>query len=183
MSLESNEVENLRVHSDQATLFEQHGRAIFAYLRLHLSSPQDAEDLLLEIFLAALENDNLSTLAPGKQLAWLRRVAHNKLLNTYRRINKRPHIPLDAVVETALVEENPEHHILRQEERQQLQKYLQKLSTLQQQVLQLRYGDGLSCAEIALLLSKREEAVRKMLSRSILLLRQIYQQAEGEYSC
>ncbi len=183
MSIESNEVESLRVHSDQATLFEQHGRAIFAYLRLHLPSPQDAEDLLLEIFLAALENDNLSTLAPEKQLAWLKRVAHNKLLNTYRHINKRSLVPLDSIIETALVEENPEHHILRQEERQQLQKYLQKLSTLQQHILQLRYGDGLSCPEIALLLNKREEAVRKTLSRSILFLRQIYQQAEGEHSC
>lgn len=38
---------------------------------------------------------------------------------------------------------------------------------LQQQVLRLRYGDGLRCAEIVVLLNKREDAVRKMLSRCI----------------
>jgi RNA polymerase sigma-70 factor, ECF subfamily len=182
MSLEPNEMEDLRVYDDQAQLFEQHGRAIFAYLRLHLANLQDAEDLLLETFLAALESDNLSTFEPGRQLAWLKRVAHNKLLNNYRRSNRQAHISLDALVDSVLVEENLERHILRQEERQQLHKHLQKLSLLQRQALQMRYGDGLRCSEIALLLNKSEEAIRKILSRGILFLRNAYQQAEGERS-
>jgi RNA polymerase sigma-70 factor, ECF subfamily len=63
---------------------------------------------------------------------------------------------------------------------------LQRLPPVQQHILQLRYGDGLRCAEIALLLDKREEAVRKLLSRCTLALRQVYQlnrQTEGESSC
>ncbi len=81
--------------------------AIFGYLRFHVLSLEDAEDLLLEVFLAALEHDSLSGLSPGEQLAWLRRV----------------------------------------------------------------------------LLNKREGAVRKLLSRTILFLRQTYQQIEGESTC
>jgi RNA polymerase sigma factor (sigma-70 family) len=183
MSLESNEVDSLSVNTNQATLFEQHGRAIFAYLRLHLVSVQDAEDLLLDIFLAALENDNLAHLEDGKQLAWLKRVAHNKLLNTYRRMSKRSHVSLDTIVENMLADDDPEQRLLRQEQQQQLHMHLHKLSTLQQQILQLRYGDGLRCPEIALLLGKSEEAVRKTLSHSILFLRQTYQQTEGDSSC
>jgi len=82
--------------------------------------------------------------------------------------------------------DGPEQQALRQEERSQLRAALQKLPPVQQHILQLRYGDGLRCAEIALLLDKREEAVRKLLSRSILALRQVYQlnrQTEGESSC
>jgi RNA polymerase sigma-70 factor (ECF subfamily) len=186
MSLEPNEVDNVARDTDQTMLYERYGQAIFGYLRPHAHSLEDAEDLLLEVFLAALEHDNLSALPPGGQLAWLRRVAHNKLLNLYRQANRHPRVALDSVGDTLLEADGPEQQALRQEERSQVRAALQKLPPLRQHILQLRYGDGLRCAEIALLLDKREEAVRKLLSRSILALRQIYQlnqQTEGESSC
>ena len=182
MSLEPNEVDNIPRDLGQAMLYERYGQAIFGYLRLHAHSLEDAEDLLLEVFLAALERDNLATLPPGEQLAWLRRVAHNRL-NVYRQARRHPHVALDSIAETVLEADNPEQSTLRQEERSQLRAVLQRLPSLQQRILQLRYGDGLRCADIALLLNKREEAVRKLLSRSILALRQVYQQSEGESSC
>jgi RNA polymerase sigma factor (sigma-70 family) len=183
MSLEPDEVERIQDNHRQTVLYESYGQAIFGYLRLHTQSLEDAEDLLLDVFLAALEHTNLAALPPEKQLAWLRRVAHNKLLNVYRRASRFPHIALDAIVDTILEEDNPEQLTLQQEERKQLQAALQKLPTLQQYILQLRYGDGLRCPEIAVLLNKREGAVRKLLSRSILFLRQVYQQTEGENRC
>jgi RNA polymerase sigma-70 factor (ECF subfamily) len=186
MSLEPNEVDNGSRDTGQTMLYERYGQALFGYLRLHAHSLEDAEDLLLEVFLAALERDNLSALPPGGQPAWLRRVAHNKLLNLYRQTSRHPHVVLDSVVDTLLETDGPEQQALRQEEHSQVRAALQKLPPLQQHILQLRYGDGLRCAEIALLLDKREEAVRKLLSRSILALRQVYQlnrQTEGESSC
>lgn len=180
MPLEPKEVESLEVDESQTALYERFGPSIFGYLRSHIRSLEDAEDLLLEVFVAALEHDNLSALAPDEQLSWLRRVAHNKLLNVYRRGSRHPQVALDLIVEEIFEEEGPEQHTLRQEERRQLQAAIQKLPLLQQQILRLRYTDGLRCPEIAILLNKREGAVRKLLSRSILFLRQIYQQTEGE---
>ena len=183
MSLESSETDSLQGNQSQTALYERYGQIIFGYLRLHAPSSQDAEDLLLEVFLAALEHDNLATLSPGEQLAWLRRVAHNKLLNVYRRVRRSPQVALDSIMETVLEEDGPEQLTLRQEEMKQLRASIQKLPVLQQQILQLRYGDGLRCPEIAVLLNKREGAVRKLLSRSILFLRKVYQQIEGEIPC
>src|SRR5579859_291818 len=113
----------------------------------------------------------------------LRRVAHNKLANVYRKASRNPQVALDGLTETILEAENPEQLALAQEERRQLLEYVQKLPTLQQHILQLRYGDGLRCPEIALLLNKSEGAVRKHLSRTILYLRQMYRQSEGESTC
>lgn len=183
MSLESEKAESVHGNHSQTALYETYGQAIFGYLRLHVRSLEDAEDLLLDVFLAALEHDNLAALSPDEQLAWLRRVAHNKLLNGYRKASRSPQVALDAVVETILEEEGPEQLTLQYEEQEQLRAAIQKLPSLQQQILQLRYGDGLRCSEIALLLNKREGAVRKILSRSIIFLRQIYQQIEGERTC
>lgn len=183
MSLESESAYSLRLHDDQTSLYESHGPAIFGYLRLHMRSLEDTEDLLLEVFLAALEHDNLATMVPGAQLAWLRRVAHNKLANVHRQAIRHPQIAIDSLAETIFAEKGPEQLLLQKEERKQLQTTISKLPILQQQMLQLRYSDGLSCPEIALLLNKREGAVRKILSRSIIFLRQMYLQTEGENLC
>jgi RNA polymerase sigma-70 factor (ECF subfamily) len=183
MPLEPKEVDNSPGHYGLTALYESHGPAIFGYLRLHMRSLEDAEDLLLEVFLAALEHDDIAALSPGEQLAWLRRVAHNKLLNVYRRASRNPQVALDSIMEPILEEEDPEQLALRQEERSQLRASIQHLPALQQYILQLRYGDGLRCSEIALLLNKREGTVRKLLSRSILFLRQVYHQTEGGSTC
>src|SRR5260370_17137665 len=59
---------------------------IFTYLSQQVPNEQDAEDLLLEVYLAALKNDSLSTMSAPSQLAWLRRVARNKVIDRYRHI-------------------------------------------------------------------------------------------------
>ena len=73
----------------------------------------------------------------------------------------------------------PEGLAIRREELERLYKAVEKLPLLQQQVLQLRYEDGLRFADIAILLDKREEAVRKLYSRTLARLRTIYEQQEG----
>ena len=160
------------------TLYERHAAIILAYVRSRTASWQDAEDLTLEVFLTALEHDNLSWLTDKQQLVWLWRVAHNKLIDSYRRPGQPPAVSLEQVVENASHDETlmPEQLVLRREELERLYKAIGKLPPQQQQVLQLRYGEGLRFAEIAVLLNKREATVRKICSRSLVLLRRIYEQ-------
>jgi RNA polymerase sigma factor (sigma-70 family) len=162
-------------HLDDApgtALYQRHAAAIFAYLRLHAPSWEDAEDLLLEVFLAALESERLQSLPEEKHLAWLRQVAHHKLVDHLRRTNRRASVPLEGLAEVVEDEAlTPEQATVRQEEHQQVRAAVQRLPTLYQQVLRLRFGDGLRCAQIALLLGKREDAVRQLLARTINRLR------------
>jgi RNA polymerase sigma factor (sigma-70 family) len=161
-----------------AVLYQRYAVSIFAYARLHTPSMEDAEDLTLEVFTAALEQKSLTWLVEKQQLVWLRRVAQNKLVDRYRHSLHVAPVPLEQVVETLQAEEvlTPEQIVLRREELERLYSAVGKLPPLQQQVLQLRLGDGLRFAEIAVLLDKREEAVRKLYSRMLAFLRTIYQQ-------
>jgi len=161
-----------------AALFDRYAASIFAYARLYTPSWQDAEDVTLEVFTAVLEQDNLSALTERQQLVWLRSVAHNKLVDRYRHSARLPIVPIEQVVETARsqVALTPEQIVLRREELERLYKAVSSLSLFQQQVLQLRFGEGLRFAEIAVLLNKREATVRKICSRTIALLRTIYKQ-------
>lgn len=160
------------------TLYDRYAASIFAYARLHTTSWEDAEDLTLEVFLKALEHDNLSSLTDMQQLVWLRRVAHNKLVDSYRRSTRVSVVPLEEVIETVYQDEAlaPEQLALRREELERLYKAVEKLPLLQQQVLRLRFGDDLSFAEIAILLNKNEGTIRKLCWRTLARLRTIYNQ-------
>src|SRR5260370_8305843 len=67
-----------------SSLYERFAVTIFQYLCQQVSNEQDAEDLLLEVFLAAFQDESLSNLPAERQLAWLRRVAPNKVIYRYR---------------------------------------------------------------------------------------------------
>jgi RNA polymerase sigma factor (sigma-70 family) len=163
-----------------AALYDRYAHTIFAYIRLHTISREDAEDLTLEVFTAALEHNDLLRLPEKEQLTWLRRVARNKLVDSYRSANRHPSVQLDKVAETIYDDErlSPEHVALRQEEYRRLHSAISALPGLQQQVLQLRFGNGLRFADIAILLNKREAAVRQLLSRTLTFLRTIYNQQQ-----
>lgn len=162
---------------DQIALFDRYGEIIFAYIRVHTSSREDAEDLTLEVFTAAIEQNNLSALSDDTtQLAWLKRVARNKLIDHYRRLQRRPAVSLDSFVETMLDEAaTPEEVALQREQHNELRTYVHDLPPFQQLLLRLRYGNGLRCSEIAVMVNKRENTVRQLLSRTIRSLRSRYQ--------
>lgn len=164
------------------TLYRRYAPNILVSLRRHVSSPEDAEDLLMEIFLAAFQRqDLLCRVDDTAQLAWLRRVAHNKLVDFYRRTARRPVVPLEEYTDQLYDDEQePESVLIHQENVVWLQTHLQSLSEAQQEVLHLRFGGGLRCVEIAKLLNKREGAVRMLLARSLNALRSRYtRQKEG----
>lgn len=179
--------EIIEENANDTALYDRYGHTLFAYVRLQVSSREEAEDLTLEVFLTALEHDNLSALPVSERLAWLRRVAYNRLVDRYRRAARHPVVVLDHVLETLLEDDlaDPEQIVLRREMYQQLHQMVQKLPLLQQQLLRLRYGDGLRFAEIAVLLNKREAALRQLLSRTLATLRTRYNQLaqEGGYPC
>ncbi|HLZ59820.1 MAG TPA: sigma-70 family RNA polymerase sigma factor [Ktedonosporobacter sp.] len=165
-----------------ATLYQQHAPRIFDYVQRHVSSFQDAEDILIEVFVAALESPAFATLTEQEQQAWLWRVARNKMVDTYRRAQRSRSLPLLSIDEQTLEDGalNPEQISIRQEEDIYLAEQIQRLSPLQQQVLYLRFGEHLRCAQIATRIGKRESSVRSMLSRLMnLLRRQCAEQEEG----
>ena len=162
--------------SMDAQLYRRTAPALLAYLMLQVGTREDAEDLLLEVFLAALENKRFRALQESKQLAWLRTVARNKVADHYRHLSRHPSIPLIQIADMIYdcEELEPEQLALRHEEYARLYSSLSELSRSQQEVLQLRFGHGLNCMEIAVLMEKSEGAIRMLLSRTLKLLRDRY---------
>ncbi len=171
-----------QIEQEMALLYKRYAPGLLTYVRMHVPSPEDAEDLVVDVFLAALEQTNFATLSEKAKQLWLWRVTRNKVIDAYRRAKTRQNVTLDHVAEGLFEDEmlSPENSALRQEDYMDLYAYLQSLPSLQQQILRMRFGQDLSCREIATTLGKQENAIRVTLSRSLNLLRTIYRRRREE---
>lgn len=158
-------------------LYQRHAPALFGYLYRHADSLEDTEDLLLDVFEAALKRPGFEQLSAQQQEAWLWAVARNKVVDQRRVSVRRPRLSLERVPEEFYRSEpnHPEAQLLRQENYERLYASIQRLSPEQQEIVRLRFSLGLRSVEIAAVLQKSEGAVRIALSRALKLLRKIYE--------
>ena len=167
---------------EMGLLYRKHAPGLLAYVRMRITSEEDAEDLVVEVFMAAIENAKFAALSEKEKQMWLWRVTRNKVIDAYRRAKTRQSVILDHVAEGLFEDEmfSPEYSALRQEDYTDLHAHLQSLPPLQQQILRMRFGQDLSCSEIAARLGKQENVVRVTLSRTLNLLRKIYRRGREE---
>ncbi|MBA2393405.1 MAG: sigma-70 family RNA polymerase sigma factor [Ktedonobacteraceae bacterium] len=166
------------IDSSHEALYDRFASTILTYLLTQVAHAQDAEDLLLDVFVAALSDTTLDTLSPERQLAWLRRVARNKVIDRYRHNSRIALFPLEQAQAKEDASLTPEQFTEQQEGLRTLHQALARLSPLQQEVLQLRYTQELRLAEIGTILDRSEGAVRKLLARTLRQLHQIYTKIE-----
>lgn len=156
-----------------AELYQRYAPEIFAYLRLHTPTREDAEDLLVDVFLAALEQARFQTVPVEKQRAWLWRVARYKTIDLYRSSKQRASTRLDELAHALYFDEElePEQYAMRAERYTQVSRHIQRLPAPQRQVIYLHFVHGLRSKSIAQLMQKREGTVRMLLSRALNALR------------
>jgi len=151
-------------------LYDQHHESIFRYVWLRVGDRHLAEDLTGDVFmrmLAALPHYQAVGL-PFR--AWLYRIAHNLLVDHFRKTNSRVSVPLDAVedhqVEGDVVSATESKLLI-----ERLNRALSQLDQRQREVVVLRFVVGLSLREAALALGKTEAAVKSLQHRSLAVLR------------
>jgi RNA polymerase sigma factor (sigma-70 family) len=177
---------SLAEDSPLARFYRLHATSLLAYVRQHVQSREDAEDIVVEAFIAALEKEESSLFACSQQeqMAWLRRVAYHKCIDQHRRLVRRPTVAVEALEETLLADErlSPDQVVLRHEQDALLAAGLSQLSEHDQTIVGLRFANGLRCSEISSLLNKSEGAIRVSLSRALNRLRAIYRRQSEEDS-
>lgn len=154
-----------------AQVYDQHAAALYRYAYRLVGDQGVAQDIAAETFhrfLIALKNGS----GPKHHLsAWLYRVAHNLVVDFYRRHPPQPALSVDEV-EIAQPESHEEQFSQRQEAAR-VRQALQRLLPLQQQVVMLRFFDGLSNEEIAQVVERTVGAVKALQHRALVNLRQM----------
>jgi len=161
--------------NDPAALSELYDRfapAIYAYLYRRIGEGRLAEDLTGDVFVQALAALRKGQFANTSLEAWLYRTAHNRLVDHYRRERKEL-LPLE---EWLPAPDDVPEEAHRRRAYDWLRRALRRLTGDQQQVLALRFGQGLTAAETARALGKAEESVRALQHRALAALRKLMQE-------
>lgn len=155
------------------TLYQLHLDAIYRYVYLRVGNQADAEDLTEQTFLKAWEALPRYKHRGYPFSSWLYRIAHNLVVDHHRR--RKP--VLSAPQSDRVVRDNAQPTILdqviRAEEAQTLASAIAQLSEEQQQIVILRFVEGLKHAEVARIMDKSEGACRIMQHRALVALNRL----------
>jgi RNA polymerase sigma-70 factor (ECF subfamily) len=153
-------------------LYEAHAARVYHYLLARTSSPAEAEELTSRVFLNALTRlDQYS--GRGSFQAWLMTIARNLLFNWYRDRGRRPPTEdLTAAATVAADVPGPEAGLERNERIARVREAVGDLSADRQQLISLKYVDGLPNAEIGRIMGRSEGAVKALHHRTLRELQQ-----------
>jgi len=151
-------------------------RAHALALRL-LGHPEDAEDLVQEVFMTVLEK--IDTFEPGRPFGpWFFQILRNRGANLRAYRARRATLPLTDELRSA--RSSPVDDLLRSELRTQLESALEELPERQRLIVRLFEVDGFSGAEIAEALGMKPATVRWNLHQARKRLRASLTRIRGE---
>ncbi len=145
------------------TLVNDWSPRLFGYLRRHVPTKEDAQDLLSETFAAAVKsignfdgNVAFST--------WLYALAHNKIVDFWRRTKIESELPATLTVADDEISLD-------------FKEAFKRLPDLARTVLQLRYIEGFGVDEVATVMGRSYKATESLLSRSRAMLKHVLAQS------
>jgi RNA polymerase sigma-70 factor, ECF subfamily len=152
-------------------LYEKYVNRIFSYIYYRTGNTSDAEDLTARVFQRAIGRIDRYTDKGVPFSAWLYRIAHNLVANWHRDNSRRQEVPLDDQPNLEMGTEHPEKQVVRDQEVERLIGVIKKLTPERQQLIVLKFVQQLSNAEIAVIMSKSEGAIKSLYHRTLLELR------------
>ncbi len=148
-------------------LYEEHFERVYAFVARRLRNRDDAEDVTSEVFRDALANIGKFEWRGAPFAAWLYRIASNAIADRWQRSAKEQGTALADDPPDDSAHANPEEI----EGRARLFRLVATLPAEQRRVIEMRFAEGKSIAEIAREISRTDGAVKQLQFRAIQNLR------------
>ena len=154
-------------------LYETYVGRVYRYILYRVHNPSDAEDLTEDVFLRMLDSLKTFKWRDVPFAAWLLRIAHNRVVDFWRRGSIRATTPIEDAPPIPSDEADP--HTLAQlgSDIKELRAAMTHLTELQQRVLSLRFAAGLSIAETAKAMDRNDGAVKALQHSAVAALRRL----------
>jgi len=136
-------------------LINRHKNKVFAYISLYIREQALAEDIFQDTFLKVIQSvkggkyvDN------GKFISWVMRIAHNLIIDHFRRIKQmntvsNDNYESDIFNSKKFAEDNVEDDMIKRQIQKDVRRMITHLPDDQREVVILRHYAGLSFKEIA----------------------------------
>jgi RNA polymerase sigma-70 factor (ECF subfamily) len=136
-------------------LISRHKNRVYTYILLIVRNPQLAEDIFQDTFIKVIRSLNKGKyFDKGKFLSWVLRIAHNLIIDHYRKQKLLNTVPnesgdMDLFNNRKLSENNVEESMIHDQVMSDVRMLVDLLPEDQRQVVYLRHYCGLSFKEIA----------------------------------
>lgn len=174
---------SLDVTSDITDVIRTYGRKLFRFIRGKVSSQEEAEDILQEVWYQLIHQDDLNGIE--SMSGWLHRVARNKVTDLYRKSHPDSLDDLvfrdedgDLVMREILLSENPEDHEFREIFWEEIMQALDELPENQRSVFVRNEFDGFTLQEIA---DQDGEKIKTIISRKTYAVRHLRERLQNLY--
>jgi RNA polymerase sigma-70 factor (ECF subfamily) len=155
-----------------AGLYERCYDQIYRFVSFKCGSATEAEDITGEVFLKMLESIHTFKWKGHPFTSWLYRIAHNQVVDNFRRKGRRQTVPLDDAKErTGINASDLERAAEINMTMTEVMTAMDSLTDLQREVISLRFGSGLSVSETAEAVGRKDNAVKALQHAGIKKLR------------
>jgi RNA polymerase sigma-70 factor (ECF subfamily) len=175
LELERETVDRARAGDQQALgdLYDWYMPRVYRYAVARIGNPVEAEDLTEEVFLKMLGAIGSFRWKDVPFSSWLFRIAHNHVATHFRR-NAQRGGPTSAIPEEMV---DGRHDIAASVEAQmtmeEVRRATQLLPNAQREVIALRFAVGLSIADTAKVLGKREGNIKALQHKAVARLQRL----------
>jgi RNA polymerase sigma-70 factor (ECF subfamily) len=136
-------------------LIHRHKNKVFAYISLYIRDQALAEDIFQDTFLKVIQSVKTGKYSDnGKFISWVMRIAHNLIIDHFRRIKQMNTISndnyeSDLFNSKSFAEDNVEDDMIKGQIKKDIRNMISHLPDDQREVVILRHYAGLSFKEIA----------------------------------
>lgn len=157
-------------------VYKTYAPKVLAYLVRKLPRTEDAEEILNDTFLEAI--DSLQLLRKKENLqAWVFKIAHNKIADFYRKRRIKSILLSQAPFLQIIAEEinQPEFQFEKDKIRDKIESTLKQISKQYREILQMHYEDHTPVKQIALQLNLSFKATESLLFRARKSFQKVYE--------
>lgn len=158
-------------------LYEETVDAVYRYSWMLVRDACVAEDICAEVYLRAWRA-RASFRGDGRALSWVLSIAHNCALSLFRG-GRTVEADLSTLSETPDTSDRPEDLLVAAADSRRLQEAIHELTDEQQQVIFLRFFEGLPHDRVAERIGRNANAVRALQFRALHHLRKSLEASRG----
>lgn len=161
-------------------LYDRHVDAVYRYVFYRVRNEAEAEDVTSEVFMRALRA--IPRYEPRQAfLAWLYRIARNAVIDRGRRRAGRVRVTFEDALAHPAVDRtiDPDEGLLAASDADSVRQAIRKLTPLQQEIIVLRYVEGLETKAISKIVGRRDGTVRGIEFRALAALRALLPSREA----
>ena len=164
-------------------LYDRYVTVVYRYVYVRTGDRQTAEDITSETFLRALRRIDTFSWQGRDIVAWFLTIARNLVADDRKSARFRLEVPTAELLEHQPSSDSsglptPEDALLQRQREERLVEALRKLTPDQAECVILRFMEGLSLAECARVLGRKENAVKQLQLRALRALRRELDRAE-----